>query len=106
MSHQESHTVPVERYSTRIITRQMQSLSGVGLVLGALFFAAALTPSLVPRSFLIQGALAGGCFAIGYAGGVLWRWLWHYLELPELSPRVRSIANALIAAGALAVVIR
>lgn len=83
----------------------MQSLSGVGLVLGALFFAAALTPTLVPRSYLTQGALAGACFAIGYAGGVLWRWLWHYLELPEPSPRMRSIANTLVAAACLLVVI-
>ena len=89
----------------RAIRRLMQSLSGVGLVLGALLFAAALTPTLVPRSYLTQGALAGACFAVGYAGGVLWRWLWHYLELPEPSPRVRSIANTLVAVACLAVVI-
>jgi uncharacterized membrane protein len=83
----------------------MQSLSGVGLVLGTLFFAAALTPTLVPRSYLTQGVLAGACFAIGYAAGVLWRWLWHYLELPEPSSRVRSIANALVAVACLLVVI-
>ena len=97
--------MPVVKYSARIITRQMQSLSGVGLVLGALFFAAALTPTLVPRSYLTQGALAGACFAIGYAAGVLWRWLWHYLELPEPSPRMRSVANALVAVACLLVVI-
>ena len=83
----------------------MQSLSGVGIVLGALFFAAALTPTLVPRSYLTQGALAGACFAIGYATGILWRWLWRYLELPEPSSRIRSIANALVAAVCLLVVI-
>jgi uncharacterized membrane protein len=81
------------------------SLSGVGLMLGALFFAAALTPTLIPRSYLTQGALAGGCFAIGYFAGVLWRRLWHYLELPEPSPRARSIANALVTAGCLLVVV-
>ncbi len=89
----------------RVIRRLMQSLSGVGLVLGALLFAAALTPTLVPRSYLTQGALAGACFAVGYAGGVLWRWLWHYLELPEPSPRVRSLANTLVAVACLVVVI-
>lgn len=83
----------------------MESLSGLGLALGALSFAAALTPTLVPRSSLTQGVLAGACFAIGYAGGVVWRWLWHYLELPEPSPRTRSIANALVAAACLLVVI-
>ncbi|WP_271602350.1 alpha/beta hydrolase [Bradyrhizobium sp. CCBAU 45384] len=74
-------------------------------MLGALFFAAALTPTLIPRSYLTQGALAGGCFAIGYFTGVLWRRLWHYLELPEPSARARSVANALVAAGCLLVVI-
>ena len=89
----------------RLIRRQLLSLSGVGLMLGALFFAAALTPTLIPRSYLTQGALAGGCFAIGYLSGVLWRRLWHYLELPEPSARARSIANALVAVGCLLVVI-
>ncbi len=88
-----------------LIRRQMLSLSGVGLMLGALFFAAALTPTLIPRSYLTQGALAGACFAIGYLAGNLWRWLWHYLELPEPSPQLRSSANALVAAGCLIVVI-
>ncbi|MDA9403166.1 membrane protein [Bradyrhizobium sp. CCBAU 45389] len=88
-----------------LIRRQLVSLTGVGLMLGALFFAAALTPTLVPRSYLTQGALAGACFAIGYLAGNLWRWLWHYLELPEPSPRLRSQANALVAAGCLIVVV-
>ncbi|OAF10475.1 hypothetical protein AYJ54_09275 [Bradyrhizobium centrolobii] len=88
-----------------LIRRQLLSLSGVGLMLGALFFAAALTPTLIPRSYLTQGVLAGACFAIGYLAGILWRWLWHYLELPEPSARVRSSANALVAAGCLLVVI-
>jgi uncharacterized membrane protein len=87
------------------IRQQLLSLSGVGLMLGALFFAAALTPTLIPRSYLTQGALAGGCFAIGYFAGILWRRLWHYLELPEPSARARSIANALAAVGCLLVVI-
>ena len=89
----------------RFIRRQLLSLSGVGLMLGALFFAAALTPTLIPRSYLTQGALAGGCFAIGYLAGNLWRWLWHYLELPEPSERLRSGANALVAACCLIVVV-
>ena len=89
----------------RFIRRQLLSLSGVGLMLGALFFAAALTPTLIPRSYLTQGALAGGCFAIGYLAGELWRRLWHYLELPEPSARARSVANALVAVGCLLVVI-
>lgn len=89
----------------QLIRRQLLSLSGVGLMLGALFFAAALTPTLIPRSYLTQGVLAGGCFAVGYFAGVLWRRLWHYLELPEPSARMRSIANAFVAALCLLIVI-
>ena len=39
------------------------------------------------------------------SAGVLWRRLWHYLELPEPSARARSIANALVAVFCLIVVI-
>src|SRR5262249_8218330 len=102
----ESRAVAVLKTSREIIRRQMLSLSGVGLMLGALFFAAALTPTLVPRSYLTQGVLAGACFAIGYGAGVLWRWLWPSLALPEPSPRLRYIANALVAIACLLVVIR
>jgi len=61
----------------------IHGLSGTGIVFGTLFFAASLTPSLIPRTTLTQGALAGGCFAIAYGLGVFLRWLWTYLELPE-----------------------
>lgn len=79
---------------TRWIRRQLSSLSGVGLVLGTLLFAAALTPTLVPRSYLTQGVLAGLCFAIGYGLGVLSRQLWRYLELPAPAERLRRPVNA------------
>ena len=89
----------------RVIGRQMLWLSGVGIALGSLFFAAALTPTLIPRSYVTQGALAGACFAIGYGAGIFWRWLWHYLELPEPSTRLRLTTNALVAATCLVIVI-
>jgi len=88
-----------------LIRQQMLSLCGGGIVLGALFFAASLTPTLIPRNYLTQGVLAGTCFAIGYAAGIFWRWLWHYLELPEPSERLRSTTNALVAITSLVVVI-
>ena len=80
----------------RWIREQLASLSGVGLALGTLLFAAALTPTLVPRSYLAQGALAGICFAIGYGLGVSSRQLWRYVQLPEPSERLRRPANAAI----------
>jgi hypothetical protein len=73
------------------------SLSGTGLLLGTLFFAASLTPSLIPRSNLTQGVLGGGVFTIGYGVGVFWRWLWSYMELPTPEARTLRIANVVIA---------
>lgn len=67
------------------------SLSLIGMLLGTLFFAASLTPSLVPRPFLIQGVLSGACFAIGYGIGVFLFWLWNYLQLPKLKGRISTI---------------
>ncbi len=83
----------------------LESLSGVGLLLGTLFFAASLTPTLVPRTYVTQGVLAGACLATGYGLGVLWHWLWAYLELPEPRARAARVTNALITALCLSVLI-
>ncbi|HCJ29069.1 MAG TPA: hypothetical protein DHV63_07205, partial [Pseudomonas sp.] len=74
-----------------------RSLSGFGLLLGTLFFCAALMPSLLPRSTLSQGVLAGAALAAGYGIGVFWRWLWRYLELPERPERLHNQTNIVIA---------
>ncbi|MBA1275385.1 hypothetical protein G7026_18715 [Pseudomonas azotifigens] len=73
-----------------------RSLSGLGILLGTLFFCAALTPTLVPRSAVAQGVLSGCAFAAGYGLGVLWRWLWRYLEIPEPSQQTRIPVNLVI----------
>ncbi len=82
-----------------------RSFSGLGLLLGALFFAASLTPSLIPRSFPLQGALGGVCLAAGYGLGVLALWLWDYLGLPHMRDRVRRNATWGSAAVAAAIVL-
>ena len=56
---------------------------------GALCFIGALTPSLVPRAGLVQGALAGFSFAIGYGVGVLLSMIWQVLHLPVASEGAR-----------------
>jgi uncharacterized membrane protein len=81
-----------------------RSLSGIGLVLGALFFAASLTPSLIPRSFPLQGALGGVALAAGYGLGVLGHWIWAYLGLPEAEGRLRRRMLGVSAAVAAAIV--
>jgi len=56
----------------------------VGLIVGAVCFLGALTPSLIPRSALVQGALAGVCGAIGYGLGAAGMWGWRFFGLPRL----------------------
>lgn len=82
-----------------------RSLCGFGLVVGALFFAASLTPSLIPRSFEVQGVLAGVAFSSGYGIGVLVRWLWRYLEMPSLSARILNYTTLASAAICLCIVL-
>jgi len=63
--------------------------------LGLLFFAASLTPSLIPRSWLVQGLLGGVVMALGYFIGRLFVSLWRLMELPQLSDRARIIVYLL-----------
>ena len=49
----------------------------------------------MPRSYLIQGILAGGSAAFGYGIGFVLQWLWSYLGLPFLSRGAgRRLRNA------------
>jgi uncharacterized membrane protein len=93
------------RKTATLLLRIATSLSALGLFLGTLFFAASLTPSLIPRSATMQGVLAGACFAIGYGLGVFWRLLWAYLQLPEPQNRLRFMANSMMALTCLAAAI-
>jgi uncharacterized membrane protein len=54
------------KLATAFYHRLTGPLSAAGMILGALFWWAALTPSLVPRDGLLQGAIGGLCF-IAYA---------------------------------------
>lgn len=83
-------------FFTNALFRFRHSLSGIGLALGTLLFAAALTPSLVSRTYIMQGILCGVAFGAGYGLGVFWRWIWHYLELPEPADRLRSGVNLFV----------
>lgn len=71
-----------------LLWRQLDRLSTGGWLLGLLFFALALTPSLIPRHFITQGILCGCAFAAGYGIGVFLEWLWDYLELKWSSPNL------------------
>lgn len=80
-------------------------MSAPGVLVGAVFLAASLTPSLIPRGFLLQGALAGVSFAAGYGLVVLANSLWSYLELPRAGERIRRIGAWTAMALAAAVIL-
>jgi uncharacterized membrane protein len=75
------------------------SISTSGLLLGTLFFAASLTPTLLPRSFLTQGVLSGCSLATGYGIGVFASWLWAYMELPQPKGHRLRVAKLAAATG-------
>lgn len=80
------------------------SFSDLGFIIGAFFFAASLTPSLIPRSYEVQGVLAGGAFSSGYGIGVLLLVLWRYLELPRLNAQSLIYARLIAAVLCLGVI--
>ncbi len=81
------------------VVRYWYSFSTTGLLIGTLFFAASLTPTLIPRTYVTQGVLSGLSAAAGYGIGFFLRWLWHYLELPELEARTLSLGKLAAALG-------
>lgn len=82
-----------------------QSLSTTGLLVGTLLFATSLSPSLVPRPFLMQAVLAGVAMAAGYGLGVFLHWLWRFMELPAFRGRVLQIGKFIAWASCLGVAI-
>src|SRR5690554_666395 len=57
--------------------------STTGLLLGTLFFALSMSPTLLPRTNVIQGLISGLAMASGYGVGVFGIWLWSYLQLSK-----------------------
>lgn len=93
---------PVPTPTTSRWRRALRAPSAVGLALASLAFAAALTPTLIPRTALTQGFLAGIAAAAGYGLGVLLQALWLYLELPRAIGKIRCAmlgAVAVLCAG-------
>ena len=69
--------------------RLFPSLGIGGVLVGTVFFAISLSPSLLPRPFVVQGVLSGASFAVGYGLGVAGLALWHFLRLPVARPQHR-----------------
>ncbi len=65
------------------------------LLLGLLFFAASLTPSLIPRDPATQGVLGGIVIAVGYLVGRIIGLIWQAADLPKLEGKL-SLAFRLV----------
>jgi uncharacterized membrane protein len=87
------------------IVRFWHSFSAAGLLIGTLFFAASLTPTLLPRTFVTQGVLSGVSLAAGYGIGVFGRWLADYLELPKPKGRTLRITKIVAAVACVLVAV-
>lgn len=100
--------------SSRARARSWWHLDAWGFAVGALFAALAMTPSLLPRTWLFQGVVAGLTAAIGYGVGTLLRWWlarthwwrrlsgWSGEHLPRWAPRIAWIVLILVVLGVLA----
>jgi uncharacterized membrane protein len=90
---QERHSSGFMHHTLRYLGR----FSFPGLVAAGLLFAASLTPSLLPRPFVVQGALSGLALAVGYGIGALLNWLWRFLEIPSVPVGVSRIVKLISA---------
>lgn len=93
------------RRLSRFVWRRLDALSAGGWLFGLLFAALSLTPSLVPRNFVVQGILSGCTFAAGYGIGVFLVWLWDFLELRWPNRRVARWTGRLCALACLVLTI-
>ncbi|MDR9469176.1 alpha/beta-hydrolase family protein, partial [Marinospirillum sp.] len=71
--------------------------STLGLLLGTLFFALSLTPSLLPRGEWVQGVISGLSMLAGYGCGVFLSWLWLYLGLAAPGHRLQRVLQSVAA---------
>lgn len=69
-------------------------LSYTGSVVAVVMLMASMTPSLLPRGPLFQGAVSGASAAVGYMAGVFAAWLWRYMLSRDLTedPRGRTLS--------------
>ncbi|KZM51075.1 alpha/beta-hydrolase family protein [Labrenzia sp. OB1] len=79
----------------------LKRISIAGLLLGLLFFAASLTPSLIPRGPLVQGVLGGLVMALGYLTWWILLLLWRVAAMPEFHGVAKRWLLSLLAIGTL-----
>lgn len=87
----------------RAFANYVTGLDTSGIFFAVLFAWASLTPSLLPRGWIVQGALTGLCLVSGYAVGLFIGWILEMIGLAELvTPLVRRLMRWVI--GALTII--
>jgi uncharacterized membrane protein len=66
------------------------------LILGLLFVAASLTPSLVPRAPLLQGVLGGVVMGLGYLAGRIIEGIWNFADMPVAKGDAKDVTLGLL----------
>ena len=69
------------------------SFSTTGLILGLVFFCVSLTPSLLPREYVVQGVMSGVVFVAGYSIGWFGHRVWEFMELKEATGRLARVTT-------------
>jgi len=79
-----------------LASRVIGNFSVPSLLLGLLFFAASLTPSLIPRGPEVQGVLGGLVVALGYLTAQVVALLWRAADMPRLSGQPAAVLTWLV----------
>lgn len=88
-----------------MLARLARQFAILPVLTGLLLAAASLTPSLIPRSWSLQGVLAGLSMGLGFLLMQFLLGLWRGLELPVLKGRPAQILHAIIALPVLATLV-
>jgi uncharacterized membrane protein len=81
-----------------------QSLDHAGLFGGLLFFLVSLMPSLLPRTWVVQGLASGISIAFGYGIGVLIEWAVRHVVRVRPSEQTRKVTRWVVRVLALIIV--
>lgn len=80
------------------LSNYTSQFSFIGLAFATLFFAASITPSLLPRHFAVQGLLSGFALAVGYGVGFTFAAIYRFLQFRDPPRSVRRAGIGITAA--------
>jgi len=76
-----------------VLVSKIQSMSSIGITVAIIFLSISISPSLLPRPYILQGVLSGLLLYLGYMFGLILTWLWGYFQLPVLVGKSRLMTR-------------